>query len=35
MNADRLVKLAKKVTKKVDEQKIDEIEPTYESSLST
>jgi len=35
MNADRLVKLAKKVTKKVGVQKIDEIEPTYESSLST
>ena len=35
MNADRLVKLAKKYTKKVGEQKIDMIEPTYESSLST
>jgi len=35
MNADRLVKLAKKYTKKVGEQKIDEIEPTYESTLST
>ena len=35
MNADRLVKLAKKYTKKVGEQKVDVIEPTDESSLST
>merc|ERR1712076_364972 len=35
MNADRLVKLAKKYNKKVGEQKVDMIEPTFESSLST
>ena len=35
MNADRLVKLAKKYNKKVGEQLIKEIEPTSESTLST
>ena len=35
MNADRLVKLAKKYTKKVGNQLIDEIKQTSESTRST
>ena len=35
MNADRIVKLAKKYTKKVGDQLIDEIKQTSESTRST